>query len=172
MPETLLKIYFSEEPEKIYLCQSNTLLIEALSKFASSQNKTIDDFFFFLDGSLINVNKDKKNIFLRDSLPKDNKTNELKIFAFSGNSSKRIKRKINRFYYNDIICPKCETTAIIDKKGLNLNVLNCENFHYLKNITFDIFDQFIYDYDSPNKEYHKKFRCNICGMPNHKLEED
>ena len=84
----------------------------------------------------------------------------------------QIRRKINKVYYNDIVCPKCETTAIIEKNGLNLNVLNCENFHYLKNITFDVFDQFVYDYNNDSNEYKKKFRCNICGMPKNKLKED
>ena len=83
-----------------------------------------------------------------------------------------IRRKINKVYYNDIVCPKCETTAIIEKNGLNLNVLNCENFHYLKDITFDAFDQFVYDYKSEDKEYKKKYRCNICGMPKDKLKVD
>ena len=83
-----------------------------------------------------------------------------------------IRRKINKVYYNDIVCPKCETTAIIEKNELNLNVLNCENFHYLKNITFDAFDQFVYDYDNKDKEYKKKYRCNICGMPKDKLKVD
>jgi len=85
---------------------------------------------------------------------------------------KPIRRKINKVYYNDIVCPKCETTAIIEKNELNLNVLNCENFHYLKDITFDTFDQFVYDYDNKDKEYIKKYRCNICGMPKDKLKVD
>ena len=172
MPETFLKIYFSEEPEKIYLCRTNTLLIEALSKFASSQNKTINDFFFFHNGSLININEDNKDLLLKDAFPKIKKTNEIKIFAFTGNNTKNINGKLNKYYYNDIICPKCETTAIIEKKGLNLNVLNCENFHYLKDITFDTFDQFVYDYNNRDKEYIKKYRCNICGVPKHSSEMD
>ena len=43
------------------------------------------------------------------------------------------KKKIE--YYDDIVCPICNTTAIIDKNDkddLSLNILNCNNFHFLK----------------------------------------
>ena len=50
---------------------------------------------------------------------------------------KNIKRNI--FY--DVICPECETSAVIDIKeeendnlpDIKLNIKNCDNFHYLKN---------------------------------------
>ena len=53
-------------------------------------------------------------------------------------------------YYNDVICPECETSAIIDINedkeniygisNLSFNINNCENFHYLKNINFNAYD--------------------------------
>ena len=194
MSETLLKLYYSEVPEIEYKGQSNSALIDYLSKFASSKNKKLDDFFFFINGTLMNINE---SLLIKDSFQGETSKEELNIFALKKPSLIQIhaedpapipnlnyniekiedlenfaRKKVNKIYYNDIVCPKCETTAIIDKKGLNLNVLNCENFHYIKNITFDTFDQFVYDYDNCNKDYKKKYRCNICGMPKDKLKED
>jgi hypothetical protein len=80
-----------------------------------------------------------------------------------------IRRKKNRLYYNDIICPKCETTAIIDKYKNNNNislfkVLNCENFHFLDEIKYDKFDYFVVDYDKDEKDnYWKKYKCDTCN---------
>ena len=80
-----------------------------------------------------------------------------------------IRRKKNRLYYNDIICPKCETTAIIDKYKNNNNislfkVLNCENFHFLDEIKYDKFDDFVVDYDKDEKDnYWKKYKCDTCN---------
>ena len=202
MSETLLKLYYSEAPDIEYKGQSNTALIDYLSKFASSKNKKIDDFFFFINGTLMNINE---SLLIKDSFQGETSKEELNIFALKKPNLNQIhaedpapipnlnynineieekieekiedlenfaRKKVNKIYYNDIVCPKCETTAIIEKDGLNLNVLNCENFHYLKNITFDAFDQFVYDYNNKDKEYIKKYRCNICGMPKDKLKVD
>ena len=82
-----------------------------------------------------------------------------------------IRRKVNKMYYNDVICPKCKTTAIIDKneKDLNLRILNCENFHYLNNIKYDALDDFVFDFDDKSEENKKKLiknkdvlECSIC----------
>ena len=52
-------------------------------------------------------------------------------------------------YYNDIICPECETSAIIDiidsnteKNLLKFNIYNCDNFHFLTNNKFNMYDDF------------------------------
>ena len=75
------------------------------------------------------------------------------------------KKKIK--YYYDVICPECKTTAIIDinddnKKHYDFNILNCENFHFLKNIKYNVYDDFIY---GPDKSKDKKpiLRCGSCG---------
>ena len=103
--------------------------------------------------------------------PQKNKENEVK----DQSEEEPVRRKrINKMYYNDIICPKCKTSAIIEKnKGeLNLKILNCENFHYLDNIKYDMLDEFVFDFDdisednltklSSNK-YKDILVCNICG---------
>ena len=47
--------------------------------------------------------------------------------------------------YYDIVCPECQTSAIIDinndKADLGLKILNCENFHNLKNKAYDIYEE-------------------------------
>ena len=80
------------------------------------------------------------------------------------------KKKIKR--YLDVICPECKTTAIIDKDDksemyYDFNILNCGNFHFLKNTKYNVYDQFIYDPDGINSEKarNKKniLRCGSCG---------
>ena len=82
-----------------------------------------------------------------------------------------IRRKINKQYYNDIVCPICETTAIIEKctneskeskesNELLLNVLNCENFHYLEKIKYDALDKFIPDYEYEKNKYNERINNN------------
>ena len=57
--------------------------------------------------------------------------------------------------YYDIICPECKTTAIINvdnneeykNKDLGLKILNCKNFHFLKNVPYDIYKDYDIDRD-------------------------
>ena len=103
--------------------------------------------------------------------PQKNKENEVK----DQSEEEPVRRKrINKMYYNDIICPKCKTSAIIEKNEgeLNFKILNCENFHYLDNIKYDMLDEFVFDFDdisednltklSSNK-YKDILVCNKCG---------
>ena len=87
-----------------------------------------------------------------------------------------IGKKVNKKYYNDIICPKCKTSAIIDKNEneLNLKILNCENFHCLNNIKYDLFDYYVFDFNDISEQNLEKITenkdlviCGICG--NNKL---
>lgn len=108
------------------------------------------------------VTEDKNEI-------KDNTEKKDEIKSGKTEETSSIRRKKNRLYYNDIICPKCETTAIIDKYKNNNNislfkVLNCENFHFLDEIKYDKFDDFVVDYDKDeNDNYWKKYKCDTCN---------
>ena len=63
-------------------------------------------------------------------------------------------------FYNDILCPYCLSTAIIEntedpkKKILKLNIINCNNFHKIKNITYDQFELL---------ESFQNAKCEICS---------
>ena len=73
-------------------------------------------------------------------------------------------------YYNDIICPFCKTSAIIENDGMKLKVINCNNFHHLENIRYDKFDEYEYNLDDLSAENLNKLaktpflRCNICSQ--------
>ena len=58
------------------------------------------------------VTEDKNEI-------KDDTEKKDEIKSEKTEETSSIRRKKNRLYYNDIICPKCETTAIIDKYKYN-----------------------------------------------------
>jgi len=72
-------------------------------------------------------------------------------------------------YYNDIICPYCKTSAIIENDGMKLNIINCKNLHHLKDIRYDKFSEYEYDLDDISEENLKKLseslnlKCNLCN---------
>ena len=146
------------------------------SIFAQYEGKTINIIAMLLTGPISSPTEEEgkepqkgqdKNEIQNE--PQKNKENEVK----DTNEEEPVRRKrINKMYYNDIICPKCKTSAIIDKnKGeLNLNILNCENFHCLNNIKYDMFDDFVFDFDDQSEESLNKLIpcqdlliCNKCG---------
>lgn len=69
-----------------------------------------------------------------------------------------IKDEQKEFYY-DIVCPECQTSAIIDinsdNEYLSFQILNCENFHNLKNKNYDIYQDLDLD--------RIPVKCNICS---------
>ena len=139
------------------------------SIFAPNEGKTTNIFAMLLTGPISSEEKDEpeegqdKNEIKDESQKKNEAENKEQ-----SDEPPIIRRRINKMYYNDIICPKCKTTAIIDKNGdeLNLKILNCENFHYLNNIKYDLFDDFVFDYPDENL---KELSCGICGTPKKEL---
>jgi len=72
-------------------------------------------------------------------------------------------------YYNDIICPFCKTSAIIENDGMKLKIINCENFHHLEDIRYDKFDEYVIDLNDISEENLKRLfeipytKCHICN---------
>ena len=191
----IFKIIFGGKVEE-YSGKEEDLLSIPLTQFANSKNKELEDFNFYYEESKINydnnitikdsifgnkevkifkisaVLKEKCEELKNEIIEKKNEIkNEIKINLIEQDEIKEIneknKKEIIYDYYEDIICPMCLTTAIIDKESdddLSLNILNCENFHFLKNIKFDIYDDYVFDRTKKdliekNKEL---FMCDIC----------
>ena len=70
------------------------------------------------------------------------KQNE-KASSSISNIEEKIRKptEIEKQYFNDILCPYCLTTSIIENDGIKLNIINCENFHRISNITYDRFEE-------------------------------
>ena len=185
MTNILLKIHYQKITED-YSCETTDLLIKHFSNFAKKWGQNENDFIFLYKGSVINyINPSTgAKIKISDTIFGNSKSKQFNIFAvlisssFSLSSSeveKIMEKKINKQYYLDVVCPKCETTAIIDKvqdkNSLLLNVLNCENFHYLKNIHYDALDEFVPNYDkeedalknAKSTPYFEKYKCDFCS---------
>ena len=79
------------------------------------------------------------------------------------------KIKEEKGFYTDIICPKCKTSAIIDKDGIKLNIINCGNFHRVSDVKYDKYDEYEFDLDDnseKNKAFLKtipEFKCKVCS---------
>ena len=110
--------------------------------------------------------EDSQNVINRnesEKLPEESQSDNEETFVR--------RRRINKEYYNDIICPKCKTSAIIEnnKDDLTLKILNCGNFHCLNNIKYDSFDDYVFDFDDESEKNlerltsNKDFlQCGIC----------
>ena len=189
MDEIILEIHFNKKKMKIPHTKGESLEIP-FRHFTDSQKMKLENFVFLYKTSIINYksakssSKDMNNFFF-----KDKEQNSFRIFAYlidseenkknawqqseelnleqnkkQNNETKNEKveetKKIK--YYNDIICPECETSAIIDVLDgdkvtdlLNFNIYNCDNFHYLQNNKFNIYD-----------DYYCRFadKCNHCNF--------
>ena len=147
------------------------------SIFAQNEGKSINIIAMLLTGPISSSTEEEgkepqkgqdKNEIQNE--PQKNKENEVK----DQSEEEPVRRKrINKMYYNDIICPKCKTSAIIEKNEgeLNFKILNCENFHYLNNIKYDMLDEFVFDLDDQSDDNIKKFLsdkykdilvCDLC----------
>ena len=57
-------------------------------------------------------------------------------------------------YYNDILCPNCLTSAIIENDGYGLKIINCENFHRISYMPYDRFE---------TNDSFPSAKCGICS---------
>ena len=73
---------------------------------------------------------------------------------------KNEKKANEKEFYNDILCPKCLTSSIIENDGLNINIINCDNFHRISRVEYDRFE-FIETYSS--------LQCGACHVYKSKL---
>ena len=188
MEEFIFNIHYNNEIFKISHHNEGSIEIP-FKKFAEKQNKKLEDFAFYFKACLINNKSENlkeinSNLFLGNKEnniydilaisigPKEEKKNEIEnqIKEISNapvnkkqNDEIKIKyidlEHIKRNNCYDIICPECETSAVIDIKDeendnlsdLKLNIKNCDNFHYLKNIKFNYYTNF-------------DDKCNICHV--------
>ena len=136
-------------------CERNVSFInEMFSKI--SQNKTINIIAFPLRKTKKNKptlklssSTEGKNQFPLDINPKKEAKKEVNpaadnsIIRYEANQKEakvEVKTK-EKEYFNDVICPHCLTSAILENEGHKLNVINCNNFHHLQNVTYDSFNQ-------------------------------
>ena len=78
-------------------------------------------------------------------------------------SETKIEKKVEEIkFFNDIVCPVCQTSAIIEIEdgGLKLKTINCENFHRISGIKFNKF----YDLEQMGSEMIGKLKCELCSI--------
>ena len=98
--------------------------------------------------------------FISSEIPKEDKQGgeeieETETSKLSSSNNKKLEEKEKEEkYYNDILCPNCLTSAIIQNDGYGLKIINCENFHRISNITYDRIE-FLNSFPSA--------KCGICS---------
>ena len=96
------------------------------------------------------------------------KTDDVKKEVKSTEKIEEEKKVEEKQYYNDIVCPFCKSSAIIENDGMKLKIINCENFHHLNDIRYDIFDDYEYNFDDLSADNLDKLtkcpfkQCNLC----------
>ena len=138
-------LFFSNAEKKIY--NIFAILLESKEKKNDLAQKTKEE-----------SSSEQNRIQIQNQSQTKKQDSEEKFINFEEFQKKR--------YYNDVICPECETSAIIDINedkeniygisNLSFNINNCENFHYLKNINFNAYDEFYNKYQDD--------KCNLCSI--------
>ena len=143
--------------------------------FGNSQSKQFNIFAVLITSPISTSEKEKNDTYPEQNDLQSDTASNYRSEENGDTILPEIRRKINKQYYIDVVCPKCETTAIIDKvrdkNCLLLNVLNCENFHYLKNIHYDALDKFVPDFEKEEEAiknlkttpYFEKYKCDGCS---------
>ena len=192
------KFYYNGE-KKEYTCRDDDIIEVPFKEFALSENKNIKDFVFYYKACFIKdyskmicnsiFSQSKTNSFdilvilLKLDESKKKKKEEKNIIIKNETKEEKkeekedTKKDINEYY--DIICPYCKTSAIIDidndnekkERSYSLKILNCENFHNLTELNYDIYNQFnIFDLKDDSKEnlnnlipYSDLLVCGMCN---------
>ena len=194
-----------EKNRESYSGSSNESIEQIIKKFVDSKNSKLEDFIFYNKGQSLKPDYNKR---IRDSKFGKSKDKKFRIFAFKINhetkdiiseknenekneekeeekepkkeEGKKIE-KTQKTHYNDVICPICMTSAIIERNEIdyNINILNCENFHHLNNIQYDIYNEFEFDYNDLIDEseatalkilkYKDLLKCGSCSKSKNEM---
>jgi len=128
------------------------------SIFGNTKAKKFDIFVVLLQKESKKKKPEEKNeIIIEKKIETKEEKKETKEEKKEKKEEKKEGEKKESYY--DIICPECKTSAIIDidndKADLGLKILNCENFHNLKNKAYDIYEELDLD--------RIPLRCDICS---------
>ena len=138
--------------------------------FQITESNSTFNIFAYLISMNKTIEKEKSSIEKNEIKEiRENKESNIESSLESKTESKTEEKKKNKYYY-DVICPECKTTAIIDinkddddkNNYYDFNILNCENFHYLKNKKYNIYNNFIYD-EEKSEDRIPFLRCGSCG---------
>ena len=133
----------------------------SLKKVKKLSQKTEND----LTSSNKNVERPPSIEIIKNEIMEEPKNNQKYTQYFQ---SKIETENAEKKTFNDIVCPKCETSAIIENDGnLRLKVINCENFHRVSNLNYDIFEEFEENLFDMSVENQEKLKCNTCSI--HKI---
>ena len=117
------------------------------SIFGNTKAKKFDIFVVLLqlEESKKKKPEEKNEIIIEKKIETKEEKKETKEEKKETKEEKKEEEKKESYY--DIVCPECQTSAIIDinndndKADLGLKILNCENFHNLNNKAYDIYEE-------------------------------
>ena len=107
-------------------------------KLSSPLKLSTSDVKTELPNSLSSINIIKEENENKKGNEKEKKDN----LALSKGITNEVKeeKRIEKEFFNDVLCPHCSTSAILENNYYKLNIINCENFHRSQNISYDRFE--------------------------------
>ena len=160
----------SKEKEYVFYYKGSELNYKEMAyikdKFCKNSFNDIINIFAISLKRNFKSDNDKKNISKEASVYKQEKGNPKNLITDKKDKERALKEEK---IFNDIICPICKTSAIIEIDGLNLNIINCENFHRISKLKFDVYDEYEFDLDDRSEKNIDKLRkmemlkCQLCS---------
>ena len=105
---------------------------EICNSFSKEIGKKIEDLYFLYYGEEINY-----KLFLNQLIKEEDKNiKKMNIIVYEKN--KKLK---NEIIFNEIICPICGESIILNIKEYKIRLYECKNGHTINNILFDEFEK-------------------------------
>ena len=140
--------FIFKDKTKEFTFDKDDLIQNAISFFASSVNKNIEEFYFIHNGEKI-VNFDNKKL--------SELSNNKDVINISVNEKNEITEKMepNLKISEHIICPKCKCMSEININNFKISITNCNNNHSIPGI---------YMSDFINTQYieESSIICHVC----------
>ena len=128
-------IFNSKGVETTIQCTKDEKMKEAIKKLTSKIDLDLNTAYFIYNGRIVN----EKLTFEELSNELDKERNTMNILVGEFNIQDINTERENIKQSRDIICPKCKTQTLIKIQDYLINFENCENGHYLNELSIKDF---------------------------------
>ena len=137
-------VFTFENKEIIIECNTKDKMKDIFIKFSSKAQKDLNKLYFIYNGNIIKDDVEYGQILNEE----DKKRNVMNIIVYENNSLNE-----NMTKSNEIICPECKESILIDIKNYHINLSKCKNGHQISNILLKDFEKTQYIDNSKINNY-------------------
>ena len=160
----MAKVVFTfENVEIIIQCNTKDKMKDIFMKFSLKTQKDLNNLYFIYNGNIIKDDMEYGQVLNEE----DKKRNTMNIIAYENNSLNESMIKSN-----EVICPECKESILIDIKDYQINLNKCKNGHQISNILLKDFEKTQYIDKSKINTNNKCLKhkiifdayCNDCNL--------